>query len=179
MLDLAHYRRTAFAIVRKLELSEDDRHALNERLTGHASTRDNTEADWQALVAELQRLEGRPGVRDGKPHLRSQRKRSAGGRRPSRPYPLGNAATPQQLAYIAGLRAAIVWTHDDGPEAGFRHWAARHCFGPIAKQSVERDAWIDSNASIASLPSARAHTMILALIRIKNRQETAAVECPF
>ena len=179
MFDLAHHRHTERAIVRKLGLDDDTRRDLMERLTGHRTSTELTPQDWGIYVGELQRLAGRPGVRTGKPHLRSQRKRSAGGRRPSRPYPLGNAATPQQLAYIAGLRAAIVWTHDDGPEAGFRHWAARHCFGPIAKQSVERDAWIDSNASIASLPSARAHTMILALIRLKDRQETAAVECPF
>ena len=51
----AKYRCTWFALVRRAGIADEDRHAVQESITGQASTRDWTEADWRAGIAALQR----------------------------------------------------------------------------------------------------------------------------
>jgi len=163
--DLAHHRHTERAIVRKLDLSDDERRDLMEGLTGHRSSTELSPEEWGVYVAELQRLAGRASVRYGKPQLRSQRRPEAGGRRPSRqerPYPLDNSATEEQLAYIADLRPRIEWIHPDGPEVGFRAWAATVLYSG-KRNAVGRMAWVRSSASLASLSRREASLLIRAL----------------
>ena len=55
--------------MRELGLGDDDRHALNEAVTGKPSTRRFAEADWRVVVAELQRINGQD-AQPGRPRLK-------------------------------------------------------------------------------------------------------------
>ena len=156
-MDATRYRRAYFALVKSLELDDDERHGLNLRLTRHENTTDFTEADWRVVVAELQRLSGRKGVEDARPHLRTRHSPLA--TRHSAPYPLDSAATPEQVVLIEDLAREITWRESDG----FRRFVAKTCFTDA--DEVYRRAWIDANAGLRSLPRHIASRVIRRLQR--------------
>ena len=102
-MDIGSYRRTYFALVKTLAMSDEDRHAFNHAMTGKYSTGDFTVDDWRLVVAELQRRAGQ-NVQPGRPHIRGQRGGTPGG-----------MVTPAQLEMITTLSGRIAWTV--GPEA--------------------------------------------------------------
>jgi hypothetical protein len=138
-------------------------------MTGVRSTKLLKPKEWAPYLDELARLAGEPSTGYSRP--------PASGLRPPMLFPLGNAATPDQLAYVPWLceelRLMGVWRHADGPDVAFRHWAAKHCFGPVKKQSVERDAWIDNRASLASLSRKRVHIILTALQKYRASERAA------
>ena len=156
--EFARYRRAYWALVRRLDLDEDARHGLNERLTGYRSTRRFHETDWRAVVAELQRLSGRPHVRPGVPHLRGERPR-----RRDYPYPLDSTATPEQVEYIRDLAARVPWRAED-PEAALRTLICRRAWEK--RRAAEAEQWLRAGGSLASLPRAVAARAIRILHRM-------------
>ncbi len=153
--------------VRQIGLDDEQRRDVLESVTGHRSTTEISADQWSRYLDRLAELAGE------KPSAFPPRPSSLDPRH-SRPYPLGNAATARQLATIAWLRPQIAWTHADGPEEGFRHWVATFAFGPGSQPSVARDAWIDHNASLASLSASCASNIIKALYRLRSSQQAAA-----
>ena len=123
MRDFARYRRAYRGLWASMGDALGDRHAWNFAAVGKHSSTEFTEADWQAVVARLQQLAGRPGVRDGKPHLRRR-----GIKRDDYPNPLDGGATVAQVDYLRSLAADIEWRHSAGPEAGLRALVAQRAF---------------------------------------------------
>lgn len=100
MPSVAHYRRVWFALLKESGVLPEDRHAVQEALTGKASTRDWTPRDWQTAIAEQQRTIGMH--QDRQAHVREDR-------------PKGLASEPgawcsrKQADYIADLVARTEW----------------------------------------------------------------------
>jgi len=162
-VDTNRYRRAYRALVGKLGLSDDERRDLNERLTGHRSSTEFSETHWQDVVAECQRLAGRPGVRRGQPHLKADRPR-----RRDLPYPLDNGCTPEQALYIRDLAEGIAWRHDDGPDAGLRDLIGLRAF--TKAQHTQADQWRRAGGTLESLP----RNVASQAIRILHRMIAAA-----
>ena len=102
----AHERRAYRALVGRLGLSEQERRDLNIAVTGHDSSSDFDLPGWNAIIAHMQQLAGRPGVRDGKPHLRASKRTR---RRRRLPAVLTGAANAEQVETIESLAAQILW----------------------------------------------------------------------
>jgi len=51
---VAWRRRAYFGLIKQLALDEETRHAFNERITGKASTKAFSAAEWDACIEELQ-----------------------------------------------------------------------------------------------------------------------------
>ena len=71
----AKYRRTWFALLRQAGVADEDRHWVQESITGKGSTRDWDEADWRAAIAALQRDLDQHD--DRHPHVREDAPRRA------------------------------------------------------------------------------------------------------
>jgi hypothetical protein len=96
-VDISTYRRTYFALVKTLALTDDARHDFNYAQVGKYSTGDFTVSDWLIVVAECQRRAGQ-NVQPGRPHIRGQQGGTPGG-----------MITPAQLGMIVDLSARITW----------------------------------------------------------------------
>jgi phage gp16-like protein len=59
-------RRALFAACRRLGLDDDARHALLAALTGKASSKDLTAADWRRVLDHLNRLTGHTAAGPGR-----------------------------------------------------------------------------------------------------------------
>jgi len=105
-MDVSAYRRTYFALVKTLGMSDEARHDFNHAQVGKYSTGDFTVSDWRLVVSKLQQLAGQ-NVTLGNPRMRSQRGGTPGG-----------AISPAQLEYIVALCERIAWT--SSPEAFVR-----------------------------------------------------------
>jgi len=101
MPSIVHYRRTWFALLRESGVQDEDRHAVQEALTGKPSTRDWTPADWQRAIAEQQRTIGMHN--DRRAHVCEDRPHGAA-------TDPGTWATAAQADYIADLVARTEWT---------------------------------------------------------------------
>jgi len=97
---VAKLRRTWFALLREAGIDQEDRHWLQEELTGKPSTRDWTPRDWDRAIAALQRDLGQHHDRHA--HVREEKDR-------------GLAATPgewctdAQARYITDLADRVEW----------------------------------------------------------------------
>jgi len=101
MPSIAHYRRAWFALVREAGILPEDRHAVQEEITGKASTTDWTPADWDRAIATLQRDLGQHN--DRRAHVREDRPRGLA----EQP---GTWCSPAQATYVADLVDRIDWT---------------------------------------------------------------------
>jgi len=162
-VDIQPLRRKERLLAKRLGLDDESRRDLLEAVTGHRSTTELRPDEWPPYLDRLAALAGEPASTFQMADGRGQR---ADGRRQTveRPYPLGNAATANQLAYVEWFRQRIEWRHADGPEAGFRHLAARVLFRGGRDEATAR-AWIDCQASVASLSRRQASLLLVALKR--------------
>jgi len=103
MPSVAKYRRVWFSLLREMGIAEEDRHWLQDSLTGKRSTGDWTARDWSTAIARLQRDAGLHG--DQHAHVREDR---PGGVAPED----GHLATDSQAAYIESLCDRIAWRTD-------------------------------------------------------------------
>jgi hypothetical protein len=97
IVDTSQYRRTYFALVKTLAMSDEARHEFNFRETGKYSTSEFAVDDWRLVVSRLQILAGQP-VKLGNPRIRSQR-----GGTP------GSMITPAQLGVLVDLVDRVAW----------------------------------------------------------------------
>ena len=100
--------KTAHALLRELGVPEEDRHWLQEEVTGKRSMREFTARDFDKLIAHLQNLTGQH--RDRHAHVREDREPAtqvAGD---------GEMATARQAGYIERLCDEVEWRK--GREAG-------------------------------------------------------------
>lgn len=98
MPSIPKLRRTWFALVREAGIDPEDRHAVQEELTGKPSVRDWTPADYDRAIAQLQRDLGRHN--DHRAHVRND---GAPERAADAP------ATDGQARYIADLCDQVHW----------------------------------------------------------------------
>jgi hypothetical protein len=96
-MDISAYRRTYFALVKTLALTDDARHDFNHAQVGKYSTSEFSVSDWRLVVSRLQQLAGQD-VTLGNPRMSSQRDGTPGG-----------MISPAQLEYLASLCARIAW----------------------------------------------------------------------
>ena len=100
MPGIAKLRRTWFALLREAGVQDEDRHWLQEQLTGKRSTRDWTPEDWDHACASLQRDLGQHNDRHA--HVRAER---PGGVAPEP----GSWCTDEQARYIHDLTERVEW----------------------------------------------------------------------
>lgn len=138
-------RRTWFALLRERGVPDEDRHWLQESLTGKPSTREWTRRDWDQAVARLQRDVGLHG--DAHAHVREDRARgpAAPGRRvrpPADDVEPGDLATERQAGLIEELADEIEWRR--GRELGPWLYLVRRIMGrpeaELRRETLER-AW--------------------------------------
>jgi hypothetical protein len=104
MPSVEKYRRAWFALVRETGLCEEDRHWLQESLTGKPSSRTWSLEDWDRAVAALQRDLGQHN--DFHAHLKEDEN---DGKEEAR-RTLDNVwATPSQARFIERLADEIDW----------------------------------------------------------------------
>lgn len=96
----AKCHRTWFALVREAGILPEDRHAVQEEITGQASTKDWTKSDYRRAIAQIQRDLGQHS--DPHAHIKEDRTHGVA----DTP---GTWATPQQADYIADLVDRIEW----------------------------------------------------------------------
>lgn len=104
-------RRTWFALLREAGVADDDRHWLQEALTGKPSTREWGARDFARAIASLQRDLGQHN--DGHAHVREDRPRGLA----AEP---GEWCTAPQARTIDHLIAAVEWKV--GPVAYLCRW---------------------------------------------------------
>jgi len=141
MPSVAHYRRVWFALLKESGIAEEDRHAVQEALTGKPSTRDWTPRDWQTAIAEQQRTIGQHNDRHA--HVREDRPKGVA----SEP---GTWCTSVQAAYIADLVARTEWTVSPlaylsrnvltGPEKALRRLKLKQRFAEVGNHGP--DLWL-------------------------------------
>jgi len=100
MPSIEKLRRTWFALVREAGIPAEDRHAVQQELTGQASTRDWRHADYRRAIAQLQRDLGQHD--DHHAHVREDRPHGVASGS-------GAWATEEQLRYIVDLVAQVRW----------------------------------------------------------------------
>jgi hypothetical protein len=105
-MDVTQYRKTYFALLKKLGVDDELRHEFNHAQTGKWSTSEFTVDDWRLVVSELQRRAGQ-NVQPGQPHIRGQRGGTPGG-----------MISPAQLEMLASLAGQVAWRI--GPDAFVR-----------------------------------------------------------
>lgn len=108
MPSITKLRQAAFALMHAQGIPEEDRHAVQEAITGKRSMRTWRRAQFEQFVAALQRDAGQHN--DRRPHLREDRPTA----RPPQP---GDWATSRQADYIEDLTGQIAWWEGGGPVA--------------------------------------------------------------
>ena len=116
MAGIAKYRRAWFTLLKELGISEEERHEVQERLTGKASTKQWDEHDWDVAVAQLQRWAG--NHEDVHAHIKSDRPHGvAKGGQATGSSPLSDGwASENQCRLIEEMCDEIAWRR--GREAG-------------------------------------------------------------
>jgi len=115
------YRAAWFALLKELGVPDEDRHWLQEDITGKASTRDWTLADWDKAVGEAQRMLGQHNDRHA--HVRTRGGDAPAGDR--------EWATLEQCHLIEQIADEIEWRvgRERGPIAYLRRSSLK---GPSA-----------------------------------------------
>lgn len=164
MASVAKLRRTWFALLKEQRVSAEDRHWLQERLTGKASTRDWVRADWDKAIAALQQDSGLH--KDKHAHVREDRDGAH--------VEPGTGTTRDQVEYIEGLCDRLEWRigRGKGPVAYFRRAICgtrkMELRGEIIRQAAAdadttREVW-------ARLTRQEAGDFIRALIKLERTQ---------
>lgn len=103
MPSIAKYRRTYFALLKKLGIREEDRHAVNQGMVGKESTKDWTEKDWRQAISTLQYEAGQKDSKSGPPLVRDD----SCGDVAAEP---GRWATERQARFVQDLCRQIDWS---------------------------------------------------------------------
>lgn len=103
MPSIAKYRRTYFALLKKLGIREEDRHAVNQAMVGKESTKDWSEKDWRRAISELQYHAGQKDSKAGPPLVRDDRCGDVA----AEP---GRWATDRQARFVQDLCRQIDWS---------------------------------------------------------------------
>ena len=138
MPSIAKLRRTWFALVRESGIPDEDRHAVQEALTGKPSTKDWTPADFERAIAEQQRTLGQHN--DRRAHVRNDVDLPPNGA-------AGAWATGDQAGYIADLVARTEWRVSPlaylsrnvlaGPEKALRRAKLKAVFAKLGSHGPE------------------------------------------
>ena len=94
------YRRMFFGLLKELRIPEEERHGVQQRLTGKPSTKDWTLQDWDSAVAQLQRWAGNHD--DPHAHVRADRPHGVA----EEP---GSWCTGPQADLVASLCSKVRW----------------------------------------------------------------------
>ena len=163
MISIGKLRRSYFAMCRKLDFDTQARYDLHASLGLPVSSRDFAHEQWDVVVARLQQLTGREGVRYGKPQLKHDRRSIE-----RIPDGFDVTASERQLAYIRDLSDRITWRHPDGPAAGLRALIVKTW--PKARGEFEKEQWARHSGSIALLDRDHANKVIAMLRRMAARE---------
>ncbi len=158
MITRAKYRRTWFALLREAGVAGEDRHDVQEALTGTRSIREWTRDDWEKAIAEMQRRAGQHN--DSSAHVKADRH--------ERPRP-GDWSTAHQAETIESLCDKVQWR--TGRANGPRLYVTRRLLGGDG-QALRRAIVEGSEAKGVDLwlllTRLEAHHFILALRRMQD-----------
>ena len=130
MASLEKYRRTWFSMLKAAGIAPEDRHAVQESLTGKASTKSWGKRDFDTAIAALQRDLGQH--EDARAHVRADREFDMA----SEP---GDWASDEQCEFIEALCDQIAWRvgRHNGPAA----YVAKHFFSGEESELRRRLLW--------------------------------------
>jgi len=132
------YRRSYFALCKRLGIDDELRHDVNFGFTGKFSTREFSVDDWRQVVAELQRRAGQD-VEPSRPRIRTREEDLAD----------DDTISAGQLEYLSALASEIPWT------VGVTDWIRARMLS-----ALRRANW---NGELETLFAAEASRVITAL----------------